>query len=84
MVSCDMIRTILKMRPKMALIDPSPLMKLHRKIENNKKVCRAQEFGSHIQGQGHNHGSEVKSFLCDYFKLAEANFVKLSRKVNHN
>ena len=25
MVSCDMIRTILKMRPKMALIDPSPL-----------------------------------------------------------
>ena len=24
MVSCDMIRIILKMRPKMALIDPSP------------------------------------------------------------
>ena len=25
LVSCDMIRTILKMGPKMALIDPSPL-----------------------------------------------------------
>ena len=36
------------------------LMELHRKIENNKKVCRAQELGSHIQGQGHNQGSEVR------------------------
>ena len=60
------------------------LMKLHRKIENNKKVCCAQELGSHIQGQGHSQGSEVKSFLCDYLKFAEANFVKLSKKVNHN
>ena len=55
------------------------LMKLHRKMENNKKVCHAQELGSHIQGQGHNQGSEVKSFLCDYLKLAEANFIKLSK-----
>ena len=41
---------------------------------------------SRIQGQGHNQGSEVKSFFCDYryLKLAEANFVKLSKKVNHN
>ena len=30
------------------------LMKLHRKIEHNKKVCRAQELGSYTQGQGHN------------------------------
>ena len=60
------------------------LMKRHRKIENNKKVCRAQELVYHIQGQGHNQGSEVKSFLCDYLKLAEANFIKLSKKVNHN
>ena len=60
------------------------LMKLHRKMENNKKVCRAQELASHIQGQGHNQGSDVKSFLCDYLKLAEANFIKLSKKVNHN
>ena len=27
--------------------------------------------------------SEVKSFLCDYLKLAAANFVKLNKKVNH-
>ena len=30
------------------------LMKLHRKIEYNKKVCRAQDVGSYVQGQGHN------------------------------
>ena len=27
-------------------------MTLHRKIENNEKVCRAQELGSYSQGQG--------------------------------
>ena len=31
------------------------LTKLHRKIEHNEKVCRAQELGSYTQGQGHNH-----------------------------
>ena len=30
------------------------LTKLHRKIEHNEKVCRAQELGSYAQGQGHN------------------------------
>ena len=30
------------------------LTKLHRKIEHNKKMCRAQELGSYAQGQGHN------------------------------
>ena len=30
------------------------LTKLHRKIEHNEKVCRAQELGSYGQGQGHN------------------------------
>ena len=33
------------------------LTKLHRKIEHNEKVCRAQELGSYVQGQGH---SQVK------------------------
>ena len=33
------------------------LMKLHRKIEHNAKVCRTQELGSCAQGQGHNHAS---------------------------
>ena len=32
------------------------LMKLHRKIKNNKKVCRAQELGFYAQEQGHNRG----------------------------
>ena len=31
------------------------LMKLHRKIEHNEKVCRTQGFGYYAQGQGHNH-----------------------------
>ena len=30
------------------------LTKLHRKIEHNEKVCRAQELGSYAQGQGDN------------------------------
>ena len=30
------------------------LTKLHRKIEHNEKVCRAQELGSYAQGQGRN------------------------------
>ena len=30
------------------------LTKLHRKIEHNEKVCRAQELGFYAQGQGHN------------------------------
>ena len=31
------------------------LMKLHRKIEHNEKVCWAQKLGYYAQGQGHNH-----------------------------
>ena len=31
------------------------LTKLRRKIEHNEKVCCAQELGSYIQGQGHDH-----------------------------
>ena len=30
------------------------LMKLHRKIKHNEKVCRAHDFVSYTQGQGHN------------------------------
>ena len=30
-------------------------MKLHRKIEHNKKMRRSQELGSYAQGQGHNY-----------------------------
>ena len=30
------------------------LTKLHRKVEHNEKVCRAQELGSYTPGEGHN------------------------------
>ena len=30
------------------------LTKLHRNIEQNEKVCHAQELGSYAQGQGDN------------------------------
>ena len=30
------------------------LTTLHRKIEHNEKVCRAEELGSYAQGQGQN------------------------------
>ena len=30
------------------------LMKLHRKIKHNEKVCCAHDLGSYAQGQGHN------------------------------
>ena len=30
------------------------LMKLHRKIKHNERVCRAHDLGSYAQGQGHN------------------------------
>ena len=33
------------------------LMKLHRKIKHNEKVCCAHDLGSYAQGQG---GSQVK------------------------
>ena len=30
------------------------LIKLHRKIKHNEKVCHKQDFGSYAQGQGRN------------------------------
>ena len=30
------------------------LIKLHRKIMHNEKMCRAHNFGFYTQGQGHN------------------------------
>ena len=35
------------------------LMKLHRKIKHNKKMCRAHDLGSYAQGQGHVRGQSV-------------------------
>ena len=41
-------------------------MKLHRKIEHNKKVCHAQALGSYAQGQGHN---RVRGWIVPKFVL---------------
>ena len=30
------------------------MMKLHRKIKHNEKVCRTHDLGAYAQGQGHN------------------------------
>ena len=59
-------------------------MTLHRKIEHNEKVCRAQELGSYTQGQGCN---QVKGRIVPKIVLlinAEADLMKLHRKVKHN
>ena len=51
-------------------------MKLHRKIEHNEKVCRAQELGSYAQGQGRN---QVKGQILPKIALL-INY----RKIKHN
>ena len=59
-------------------------MKLHRKIEHNEKVCRAQELGSYAQGQGH---KKVKGQICLKLCCSQttaANLMKLNRKMKHN
>ena len=42
--------------PKIVLLinTKANLIKLHRKIKNNEKLCREQDKGSYAQGQGHN------------------------------
>ena len=71
------------MGPKTPLIDPSPLMKLYRKIKKNK-VCCLQDLGSYAQGQGHNQVRGQNRVSAITRKTAEANLTKLHRKVKHN
>ena len=59
-------------------------MKLHRKIEHNKKVCWAQELGSYAQGQGHN---QVKGQIMPKIVLlinSSSKFDETSQKDKHN
>ena len=58
-------------------------MKLHRKIQHNKKVCRAHDLGSYAQGQGRNK-VRSKSSLSNNSKTTEATLTKLHRKIEHN
>ena len=37
-----------------SLTTEASLMKLHRKIKDDEKVCRAQDIGSYAHGQSHN------------------------------
>ena len=37
-----------------SLTTEANLMKLHRKIKDNEKMCHAHDLGSYAQGQGHN------------------------------
>ena len=59
-------------------------MKLHRKIKDNEKVCRAHDLVSYAQGQGHNQvmGQNCVSAITQ--KIIEANLTKLHRKIEHN
>ena len=60
------------------------LIKLHRKIKHNEKVCRAHDFGSYAQDQGRKQVRGSKSCLSNNSKSTEANLTKLYRKIEHN
>ena len=67
-----------------SLTTEANLMKLHRKIKDNEKVCEAHDLGSYAQGQGHNQvrGQNRVSAITE--KTTEANLTKLHRKIEHN
>ena len=53
------------------------MIKLHRKIKHNEKVCHTHDFGSYAQGQ------RSKLCLSNNSKTTEANLTKLHRKIEH-
>ena len=60
------------------------LMKLHRKIKHNEKVCRAQDLGflrlrSRLQS-----GQRSKVCISNNSKTTEVNLTILHRKIEHN
>ena len=59
------------------------MIKLHRKIKHNEKVCHTHDLGSYAQGQGHNQVRGPKSCLSNNSKTTEANLMKLHRKIEH-
>ena len=58
-------------------------MKLHRKIKDNEKVCRAHDLSSYPQGQGHNQ-VRGQNRVSNNSKTTEANLMKLHRKIENN
>ena len=67
-------------------IDKGNLIKLHRKIKENEKVCHAQNLGSHDLGQGYSPRSKVcpKSYISHNSKTDKGNLIKLHRKIRQN
>ena len=59
------------------------MIKLHRKIKHNEKVCHTHAFGSYAQGQGRNQVRGQKTCLSNNPKTIEANLTKFHRKVEH-
>ena len=59
-------------------------MKLHRKIKDNEKVCRAHDLGFYAQGQGRSQVKSQNLVSAITQKTAEANLTKLHRKIEHN
>ena len=60
------------------------MMKLHRKIIHNEKVCHTHDLGSYAQGSRSQSGQRSKSCLSNNSKTTEANLTKLRRKIEHN
>ena len=61
------------------------LMKLHRKIKHNEKVCGAHDLGSYAQGQGRDQvRGQIVSRQSITQKATKANLTKLHRKKDYN
>ena len=61
------------------------MMKLHRKIKHNEKMCRAHDLGSYATKVIARWQSGQRSKLClsNNSKTTEANLTKLHRKIEN-
>ena len=57
------------------------LIKVCRRVNQSKKVCRAQSFGYDVLGHGHSQSIYVKIGFGNYLKATEVNFIKLLIKL---
>ena len=61
-----------------SLTTKTNLMKLHRKIKDNEKLCRANDLDSYAQGQGHNQvrGQNCVSAITQKLLKQKRNFTE--------
>ena len=59
-------------------------MKIHRKIKDNEKECRAHNKGSYTQGQGRSQVRGQTRVSAITKKLLMKNLTKLHRKIEHH